>query len=213
VDQTRSVEPTEENLRAWTDAHGRGEPPVEPGLPEAVRERLPGLGGRHVLQLGGGPSRAAELVELGALVTAVASSAETIADGHEAAPTVAWIAASLEALPVELRRGRFHLVLADVDGVRDAKAWAAGVEAALLPGGYALVFGAHPAGSRLDAMLRWRGDYFDGELPTLGAFVTVLARSGLVVRRLEELPTLHHQQRRRVAFPGAFVLVAVRPLS
>ncbi len=185
---------------------------MEPGLPEAVRVRLPGLGGRHVLQLGGGPTRAVELAGLGALVTAVVSSAETVAAGHEEAPTVAWIAASLEALPVELRRGRFHLVLADVDGIRDAKAWAAGVEGALLPGGYALVFGTHPAGLRLDAMLRWRGDYFDGELPTLGSFVTAVARSGLVVRRLEELPTLH-PQRRRPAFPGGFVLVAVRPLS
>ena len=93
--------------------------------------------------------------------------------------------------------------------MRDPKPWGAAVEAALRPGGYVLVFGEHPAAAALDGALRWRGDYFGGEPPTLGAIVTALARAGLVVRRLEELPSLR-PQRRATPFPGGFVLVAAR---
>jgi hypothetical protein len=203
------MEPTEENVRAWDEAHRAPHGEEEPGLPEAVRERLPGLDGRHVLQLGGGPARAAELAALGAMVTAVEPEAEAIAAGHELAPTAAWIQSDLHGLPLELQRGRFHLVLADTAALREPKPWAGGIEAALRPGGYVLAFGEHPAATALDPALRWRGDYFEGPAPTLGAIVTALARAGLVVRRLEELPSLR-PQRRPTPFPGAYVLVAAR---
>lgn len=206
------MEPTEHNLRAWEEAHRRAEPGPEPGLPDAVRERLPALDGKHVLLLGGGPARAAELAGLGALVTAVHASAEVVAAGHDAAPTSAWIQADVHALPLELQRGRFQLVLADAAAVRDAPAWAGGVEAALRPGGYVLLHGEHPAAACLDPLQRWRGDYFEADAPGLGALVTALARAGLVLRRLEELQ-VPAPQKRPPSFPTEFVLVAARPAA
>ncbi|HVM17447.1 MAG TPA: hypothetical protein VM290_07695 [Gaiellaceae bacterium] len=201
------MEPTGDNLRAWDEAHQREA--TRDGLPAAVRERLPELDGRHVLQLGGGADAAAELVERGAVLTVVV---DDVGAGHDTAPTAAWIRGDPHALPLELQRGRFHLVLAHADAVRDPRAWGRGVEAALRPGGYVLAFGTHPAGAALDPMLRWRRDYFGGAAPTLGALVTGLARAGLVVRRLEELRALE-PQRRATPFPGAFVVVAARPLA
>jgi hypothetical protein len=203
------VEPTDDNLRAWEEAHRRGSPEPKTGLPDAVRERLPALEGKHVLQLGGGPAWAAELAGLGALVTAVEPATEGIAEGHERAPTAAWIQADVHTLPLELLRGRFHLVLADATPVRDADAWAAGVEAALRIGGYVLLHGAHPVAACLDPLQRWRGDYFDRDTPTPGELVTALAQAGLVLRRVEELPP-PGPARRPPTFPATFAVVAAR---
>ena len=201
------MEPTGENLRAWEEAHQRAAA-SDPGLPQAVRDRLPELEARHVLQLGGSAAAAAELGERGAVVTVVAADVSV----QDAAPTAAWIRGDADALPLELQRGRFHLVLAQADDVRDPRTWGRGVEAALRPGGYVLAFGTHPAAAALDPMLRWRRDYFGGGAPTLGSLVTGLARAGLVVRRLEELVSLD-PHRRATPYPGAFVVVAARPLA
>ena len=203
------MEPTEENVRAWDEAHRAPHGAEQPGLPEAVRDRLPGLDGRHVLQLGGGPAPAAELAALGALVTVVEPDAGAIAAAQAADSTAAWIHADPHALPHELQRGRFHLVLADAERLREPRPWATGIEAALRPGGYLLAFGEHPAAAALDGALRWRGDYFGGAPPTLGAVVTAVVRTGLVLRRLEELPALR-PLRRPPPYPGAYVLVAAR---
>ena len=79
------MEPTDTNLRAWEEAHrslrrGGG----RRGLPKPVRERLPDLDGRHVLHLGCGAGReTAALIGLGALVTGVDASEETVRAAFE----------------------------------------------------------------------------------------------------------------------------------
>ena len=63
--------PTEQNLEAWEHRYGARDE-TNRGLPEAVRERLPDLEGKHVMHLPCGTGEiAAELVELGALVTGI----------------------------------------------------------------------------------------------------------------------------------------------
>jgi len=65
------VEPTDENLRAFEEAHR----PVERGetsLPPQVRQSLADLSGKRVLHIGAGSGAATvEFVELGASVTGV----------------------------------------------------------------------------------------------------------------------------------------------
>ena len=70
--------------------------------------------------------------------------------------------------------------------------------------------------------LRWRDDYFAGELVvgrrmqplgrlklwTLAEMVNAIAATGLLVRRLEEFPTLSPIRRQDPRVPGAFALVA-----
>jgi nucleotide-binding universal stress UspA family protein len=74
------MEPTEQNRRAWDEIHGRADGADEVGIPEAVRERLPDVTGKHVLHLQCGSGEAtAELAGLGALVTGVDSSSEVLA--------------------------------------------------------------------------------------------------------------------------------------
>ena len=70
--------------------------------------------------------------------------------------------------------------------IGDLHAWAHGLEAALRSGGYLLLHDEHPLLRVVDPLLHWRGRYEDG--PTVGTVVTALARAGLVVRRVEELP-------------------------
>src|SRR5439155_6464499 len=105
----RLMEPTDTNLRAWDEAHrslrrGGG----QRGLPKPVRERLPDLEGRHVLHLGSGAGReTAALIGLGALVTGVDGSEETVRAARKRIPDAALVTADVQSLPVELRRGRF----------------------------------------------------------------------------------------------------------
>ncbi|TML54180.1 MAG: methyltransferase domain-containing protein [Actinobacteria bacterium] len=100
------MEPTEGNLRAWEEAHrslrrGGG----RRGLPKPVRERLPDLDGRHVLHLTCGQGReTAALIGLGALVTGVDGSEETVRAARKRLPDAALVTADVSALPVELRR-------------------------------------------------------------------------------------------------------------
>ena len=106
------MEPTDTNLRAWEEAHrslrrGGG----RRGLPKPVRERLPDLDGRHVLHLSCGAGReTAALIGLGAFVTGVDGSEETVRAARKRLPDAALVTADVQALPVELRRGRFDLV-------------------------------------------------------------------------------------------------------
>jgi SAM-dependent methyltransferase len=66
-----------------------------------------------VLQLQCGRGEAtAQLVELGALVTAVDDSPESIEAARRRAPDVAYVVADPLALPIELRRSRFDVVYA-----------------------------------------------------------------------------------------------------
>jgi SAM-dependent methyltransferase len=199
------MEPTEENVRAF-DARHRAEVGAD-GLPPPLRERLPDLRGRHVLHLGcrtGGGTL--ELAERGGLVTAVEPDVRLleVARTREPSAAAAWLESPLDALPLELQRGRFHLVLAEGNLARvdDVVAWAHGVEAALRAGGYLLLHDDHPVLRCVDPLLHWRGDYAEGL--TLGRLVSVVARAGLVVRRIEELPAPRPRER----VPGEIVLVA-----
>jgi SAM-dependent methyltransferase len=214
------MEPTEDNLRAWEAAHGRGRGTVgEPGLPAPVRHALAELQGKRILvpQCGTGES-AAELAALGAVVTGVDSSAEALNFARERWPTILWIQGEAGSLPRELRRGRFDLVYAgwNVDWVSDLGDWVNAIVAALRPGGDVLLYDEHPAAKSVDGLMHWREDYFADDSPQrlwrLGQIVTAVARAGLSVRALEEYPEQpgnprHHDAR----VPGTFLLHAQRP--
>ena len=209
-------------------------------IPPAIRERLPELEGKHVLHLQCGTGEStAELVELGALVTGVDVSSEAIAVAHERAPTAAFIQSDVQQLPIQLEQGRFDLVYTGggvLTRLEDLDAWLHGIVGALKHGGSLFLHDNHPVGSRLDITLRWRADYFDEEQPQpnvgrqrfelsrspaeertverfwrLGQIITAVARSGLLLRSLEEFPEFdpwrHHDRR----IPGDFVLIADKP--
>jgi SAM-dependent methyltransferase len=234
------MEPTEHNRRAWDEVHRRRAEAMagQLGIPPLVRERLPDLAGKHVLHLqcGTGESSAG-LAELGAFVTAVDISAEALAVARERAPEIAWVQADVHGLPLELLRGRFHLVFTGggvLYWLLDLDAWAGGIAAALRPGGFLLLYDEHPVLPCLDASLRWREDYFDesvhadqgwehfelvgepaaqeklGRHWRLGQVVSALAQAGLVIRRLEEFPATDSWRRSDRRVPGEFILVARR---
>jgi SAM-dependent methyltransferase len=237
------VEPTEHNRRAWDEVHRRRAQVLADrlGIPEPIRERLPDLKGKHVLHLQCATGEStAELAELGALVTGVDVSAEAIALAHERAPTAAFVQADVHALPLHLHRGRFDLVYTGggvLHWLHDLRAWAHGIAAALKPGGELLLYDTHPVAACVDAFGHWRDDYFNEEaivdvgwkhfdLPggaareekherhwRLGQVVTAIAEAGLVVRSLEEFPTIYEQfwRKRDARVPGEFVLIAVKP--
>jgi predicted TPR repeat methyltransferase len=208
------MEPTEGNLRAWEEAHrslrrGGG----RRGLPKPVRERLPDISGRHVLHLGCGAGReTAALIGLGALVTGVDGSEETVRAARKRLPDAALVAADVQELPVELRRGRFDLVYSSwgtLGAVTELAHWSAGIAAALRPGGVLLAFDEHPVAACLDQMLHWHESYFDTW--PVGALVEALVGAGLGIERLEELPDPNRWGRREVRVPGDLVVVARKP--
>ena len=125
--------------------------------------------------------------------------------------SILWVEADPQALPTELRRGRFDLVYAGsggLDGLADLDGWARGIASALRTRGELLVFDEHPAAVRVDALMRWHHDYFAGP-PRLGQLVTALAGAGLVTRALEEYPSPPGNPRRHDRrIPGEFLLYA-----
>jgi 2-polyprenyl-3-methyl-5-hydroxy-6-metoxy-1,4-benzoquinol methylase len=222
------VEPTEENRAAWDRLQrARIESTTEqPGIPEQVRELLPDLTGKHVLheQCGTGEA-SAELAALGAMVTGIDVAEEALVAARRAYPGLLFLQADPHALPVNLRRRRFDFVYASglLPYLHDLSAWAENAVAALRVGGSLLVVDLHPAGACIDATtLRWRDDYFGGEIVvghraqplgrlklwTLSELVNTVAATGLVVRRLEEYPTLSTVRRHDPRLPGAFALLA-----
>jgi SAM-dependent methyltransferase len=199
------VEPTDHNRRAFDDAHRTSENVLAtPGLPPRIRERLAGVGGSRVLHLLCGTGRETlELVELGALVTGVDDDAEAIEAARRKGPDVPWVHADVEALPPELLLGRWDLVYLGAGSMRrlrDPRAWAAGVSAALRPGGVLLLHDEHPAAICLDAFGRWRGDYF--ATIGVGELVTSVVDAGLILRGVEEWPG------REAKIPEQLVLAA-----
>ena len=202
------MEPTEENIRVWDEVHRRiAEGPDEVTLPEVVRERLPNLESRHVLHLNCGEGeQTVELAALGALVTGVDPSDEALTVARRRDPAVAWVQAHPESLPLELQRGRFHLVYATGLAVhkRAIEASARGIEKALRPGGYLLLHEPHPVAAHVDTLGRWREDYFDVGAARMGELLTALGQAGLALRRLEEFPLPKPQDR----VPGELLLVA-----
>jgi predicted TPR repeat methyltransferase len=208
------MEPTDTNLRAWDEAHrslrrGGG----RRGLPKPVRERLPDLDGRHVLHLTCGAGReTAALIGLGAFVTGVDGSEETVRAARKRLPDAALVTADVQALPVELRRSRFDLVYSSwgtLAAVTDFGGWATGVAAALRPGGVLLAYDEHPVAACLDQMLHWHESYF--EAWPVSVLVEALLAAGLALERLEELPDPNRWGRREVRVPGDLVVVARKP--
>jgi SAM-dependent methyltransferase len=237
------MQPTDRNRRAWDEIHRRRAEALadQLGIPSAIRERLPDAKGKHVLHLQCATGEStAELVELGALVTGVDISAEAIAVAHERAPTAAFVQADVHDLPLQLQRGRFDLVYAGggvLPWLHDLDAWAHGIAGALKPGGELLLYDTHPVTACVDALGHWREDYFDEEplvdvgwkhfnlsgepareekyerFWRLGQVVTALAGAGLVVRSLEEFPTIYetYWRERDPRVPGEFLLIAQKP--
>lgn len=225
------MDPTEANRRAWDEFHRlRVEATTErPGIPEPIRALLPDLRGKHVLhEMCGTGEASAELAALGALVTAIDVWEPPLAVARQRFPNVAFLQADPHELPVQLRRRRFHLVLAGglLPFLHDLAAWAGEAAAALRPGGTLLLFDLHPALACLDPIsLRWREDYFGGALivgsrlgPTravrlwqLAEVITAVAAAGLTIRRLDELRSLSPIRRHDPRVPGAFVLLADKP--
>jgi SAM-dependent methyltransferase len=208
------MEPTEGNLRAWEEAHrslrrGGG----RRGLPKPVRERLPDLENRHVLHLGSGAGReTAALIGLGALVTGVDGSEETVRAARKRLPDAALVAADIQELPVELRRGRFDVVYSSwgtLALVSDLRAWAAGIASALRRGGVLIAYDEHPVAACLDQMLHWHESYFDAW--PVSRVVEALLGAGLGLERLEELPDPNRWGRREVRVPGDLVVIARKP--
>jgi predicted TPR repeat methyltransferase len=210
------MEPTDTNLRAWEEAHKRIRRSSARGsrtLPKPVRERLPDIAGRHVLHLACGAGReTAALMSLGALVTGVDASEETVIAARKRLPDAALVTASPEALPHELRRGRFDVVYSSwgaLAEVGDLDGWSAGIAAALKHSGILFLYDEHPVAACLDQMLRWHESYFDAW--PLGRLIHVLGGAGLGLERLEELPDPNRWGRREVRVPGDLILVARKP--
>jgi SAM-dependent methyltransferase len=178
------------------------------GLPPSLRTRLHDLRGVRTLDLLCGRGEATvELAALGALVTGVDESAELLAEARRRAPELPWVHGDPQDLPAELRRGRFELVHQGdaLRRVRDPDAWAAGIVAALAPGGELLLHDEHPVVTALDA------PFATDEVWTLGRVVTALARAGLVLRALEEVPGSRSLRRADPRLPAELVLVAAKP--
>ena len=225
------MEPTEENRAAWDRLQrARVEQSTEPqGIPPQIRELLTDIAGKHVLheQCGTGET-SAELVAMGAMVTAIDVVEQPLVTARERFPEIVFLQADPQALPVNLRRRRFDVVYAAglLPYLHDLSAWAGEAAAALRVGGRLLAVDLHPAGACVDATtLRWRDDYFGGELLvgrrmqplgrlklwTLAEIVNAIAEAGLLVRRLEEFRTLSPIRRQDPRVPGAFALVAQKP--
>src|SRR5690242_6275995 len=200
------MEPTDANMRAFDALHRRLRRPPS-GLPPIVKATLGDLTKKRVLHLySGAGGSSAELAEAGAVVTALEASEDTLEHAREQWPSILWIHGDAQALPAELRRGRFDLVYSP-EGmlwhVGDLDAWAAGVAAALDSRGELLIYETHPVALCVDGFQRWHHDYFEDGFWRLGKIVTTLVRAGFRIEALEEYPG-----DRRV--PGTFLLYAVR---
>jgi len=209
------MEPTEENIRAWDDAHRRRSEPV--ALPPFVQRTLGDLTKKRVLHLLCGTGEAtAALAELGAVTTGVDPRSAALEAARERWPKILWVDGDPQSLPRQLRRGRFDLVYSGegvLDGLADLDGWAAGIAAALREHGELLVFDDHPIADCVDGLLRWRSDYFrdpndPDRLWRMGQVVSALARAGLHVKALEEYPGGTSRRRHDRRIPATFLLYA-----
>jgi SAM-dependent methyltransferase len=208
--------PTDENREAWEQRYS----PREAGhrLPDAVRERLPSLEGKHVLHLPCGAGQvAAELMELGALVTGVDPSEAKLAAARQRAPDAAFFQSELDELPLQLRRHRFTFVYAGegaLGSVRQLGTLVSAVTSALRKNGRLIVYDWHPVFHCVDPIgLRWRESYFTEGLLRLGE-IAVAFGSALYVTELAELPPTTSEPgapRLDPRVPTTFLLSATRP--
>jgi SAM-dependent methyltransferase len=208
--------PTDQNREAWDARFGRS-PEAGRGLPDAVRERLPDVDGKHVLHLGCGTGAAtADLRALGALVSGIDPSAEALAVARERAPDAAFFQAELHELPLQLRRRRFSVVYAgegSLAHVPEPGLLAAAAAAALRKNGRLVVCDHHPVADCVDPVdLRWRESYFEEGRRRLGQIVTTFLGEGLTLIELEELPPPAKELggRHDPRIPAEFLLVAVK---
>ncbi len=206
----------EEGRRAWDELHRRRaeDESDRRRIPDAIRERLPALAGKHVLHLlcATGESTA-DLIALGALVTAVDVSEEALAAARERAPDAAFLLADVHDLPLELKRGRFDVVYADegaLTRVASLEAWAREAVAALRANGELVIHDRHPVADCVDPVdLRWKVSYFeDGGFHRLGEIVSAVAGAGLALSLLEEFPSLSAERTHDARIPGDFLLIA-----
>lgn len=210
------MDPTDQNRRAWDEIHRRRaeETGGQLGIPEGIRELLPDVEGKHVLHLQCATGeQTAELVELGALVTAVDISMEAIEVARERAPDVAYVHADIHDLPLEVRRGRFDLVFTGGDVIStldDLDAWLQGIASALKPGGMLILYDSHPVTTSVDPLGHWREDYFDGRRQ-LGEVLDAVIGAGLRVTRLAEFQSLYDWLQRDRRVPWDFALLAEKP--
>jgi len=211
------MEPTDENLRAWDDAHRARAEPVD--LPVFVKRTLGDLKGKRVLHLLCGTGEAtAALAELGAVATGVDPQPAALETARERWPKILWVDGDPQSLPRQLRRGRFDLVYSGegvLGGLGDLDGWAAGISAALRAGGELLVFDDHPVADCVDGLLRWRSDYFrdpadPDRLWRIGQVVSALVRAGLRIEALEEYPGGTSRRRHDRRIPATFLLYARR---
>jgi SAM-dependent methyltransferase len=200
------MEPTEHNRRAF-DQMQRTRRHARPGLPPIVKATLGDLAEKRVLHLQCATGEAsAELAEQGAVVTAVDPVEAMLDEARERWPKILWIQAEAQALPAELRRGRFDLVYSPegvIGGLADLDTWARGLVDALHTRGELLVYDDHPVALCVDGLQRWHSDYFAEGFWRLGRIATTLIRAGFRIQALEEYPG-----ERRV--PGTFLLYARR---
>ena len=183
--------PTEQNLQAWEQRYGARDDPAR-GLPDAVRERLPKLEGKHVMHIPCGTGEvAAQLMELGALVTGIDPSEAKLAAARQRAPDAAFFQAELDELPLQFRRSRFALVYVSEGAlaqVRDIGLFASALTAALRKNGRLILHDWHPVFACIDPIdLRWRQSYFSEGLWRVGQ-VAVAFGASLDVTEIEELP-------------------------
>ena len=185
---------------------------MERALADSVRAHLPILEKRHVLDLFCGHGRVtAELLELGALVTAIDDLDEAIAETRRRAPDAAVVQADPHELPLQLRRGRFQVVLLAeaLWRVRDLGALLGGAVSALKRGGMLVIADEHPAAACVDPVdLRWREDYF-AIRPTLGELVTAIVATPLALTGIHELPSSRSRLDQRI--PGELLVIATKP--
>ncbi len=207
--------PTEQNRRAWEGRYGHEEERAH--LPDAVRERLPDLSGKHVLHLPCGTGGVtADLLATGALVTGIDPSAEALAVAREQVSGAAFFQAEPHDIPLQLRRRRFSAVYAGpgvLELVTDLDLLAGTLAAALRKGGRLLLHDLHPVAACIDPVgLRWRENYFEEGRWRLGQVVAAVARNGLDLTELEELPPPAKGARGRLdpRLPATFLLCATK---
>jgi SAM-dependent methyltransferase len=211
------MEPTDENIRAWDEAHRARVEPVE--LPAFVQRTLGDLPRNkvHNLRCATGEATAA-LAELGAFATGVDPQPAALETARERWPKILWVDGDPQSLPRQLRRGRLDIVYSRegvLGGLVDLDGWAAGIAAALRAAGELLVFDDHPVADCVDGLLRWRSDYFrdpadPDRLWRIGQVVSALARAGLHVKALEEYPGGTSRLRHDRRIPATFLLYARR---
>ena len=211
------MEPTDQNRRAWDEIHrSRTRAASEQLLiPKQIFDLIPDVEGKHVLHLQCATGEAtAQLVERGALVTAVDVSAEDIEIARDRAPDVAYYHADVHELPLELHRGRFDLVFTGGDvlgSIRDLEQWLAGIVSTLKAGGTLLLYDSHPVTEHVDPLGHWRDNYFesaDERSWRLEEVVNAVIEAGLRVTKLAEFQTFYKGLQRDRRVPWDFALLA-----